>query len=65
MGREEFERDETIELGVMGFVDYTHAPLTEFFKNPVMRDCLADHSSAFDSTACPTLVNINRTLFQF
>ena len=36
--REEFERDDAFELGVVGFVDDTHAAATELFEHPVMRD---------------------------
>ncbi len=39
----EFQRDFAVEFGVLGFVDHTHAALTEFFKDSVMRNSLPDH----------------------
>jgi hypothetical protein len=40
--REKFQRDETAEARVLGFVDDTHAATTEFFDDAVVRDGLAD-----------------------
>jgi hypothetical protein len=59
MGREEFERDVSVELGVLGFVDYSHASLTKFVEYLIMRNGLADHSYTFEYTACPTLLFID------
>ena len=43
MRRQELERDESLELGVLGLIDRTHAAATEFFRDAVVRDGLADH----------------------
>ena len=40
---EKFQRDETAELGVFGFVDDAHSAAAEFFEDAVMGDGLADH----------------------
>jgi hypothetical protein len=39
---EEFEGDKAVEAGVFGFVEHTHAAVTELFKNSVVRDDLTD-----------------------
>jgi hypothetical protein len=36
MWRKELERDEAVELGVLGFIHDAHATLAEFFENLVM-----------------------------
>ena len=40
--RQEFESNETVESGIFGFVDNTHATATELLHNAVMGDGLAD-----------------------
>ena len=40
---EKFQRDETAELGVFGFVDDAHSAAAEFFQDAVVGDGLADH----------------------
>ena len=42
--RQEFESDETIEPGVFGLVNDTHAAAAQLFNNAVVGDSLADHS---------------------
>ena len=39
----EFQRDFAVEFGVLGFVDHTHAALTELFDDFVMGNRFADH----------------------
>ena len=41
--RKKFECDNPAELEVLGLIDNAHAPLSQLFKNLVMRNCLADH----------------------
>ncbi len=41
--RQELERDEAVELGVLGLVDNTHPTAPKLLNNPVMRDDRADH----------------------
>ena len=43
MRRKEFQRDGTVEFGVLGLVDHTHATLAEFLGDFVVRDSVADH----------------------
>ena len=40
---QKFERDESAERQVFGFVDDSHAAATEFFDDAVVRDSLAEH----------------------
>jgi len=42
--RQKLEGDETVQTRIFSFVDYAHAPATDFFNDAVMRDGLADHS---------------------
>src|SRR5690348_14101980 len=44
--RKKFQRDETAEARVFGFVDDAHASAAELFENAVMGDGGADHSRA-------------------
>ncbi len=39
----EFQRDETMQPGVLPLIDHAHTAATEFFDNTVMRNGLADH----------------------
>src|SRR5262249_47617220 len=39
--RQEFKCDKAAELGVLGFVNHTHAPASQFFDNAVVRNSLA------------------------
>jgi hypothetical protein len=41
--REEFERYESIETGVLGLVDHAHPATAELFDDAVMRNGLPDH----------------------
>jgi hypothetical protein len=41
--RQEFESYGTVEFGVVGFIDYAHAALTELFNDLVVADSRADH----------------------
>jgi hypothetical protein len=41
--RQEFQRDEAVQLHVLGSVDNSHSPATELLDNAVVRDCLANH----------------------
>ncbi len=43
MCRKKFERDKPVELGVLGFVDNTHAAFANKFENCVLADRLSDH----------------------
>ncbi len=43
---QEFQSDETVQAGVFGLVDHTHAAAAELFDNAVVRDGLADHRVA-------------------
>jgi hypothetical protein len=45
MGRKEFQGDEAVELGVAGFVDYTHSTLTKFFQDLVVKHFRSDHNA--------------------
>ena len=40
---EKFQRDETAELGVFGFIDDAHSAAAELFQDAVVGDGLADH----------------------
>ena len=44
MMRQKFERDETVEFGVLSFVDNTHAAFTELLEDFVMRYGFANHN---------------------
>src|SRR5271165_1520906 len=41
--RQKFQRNESVQGEVFGFVDDTHASAAEFLENAVMRDDLVDH----------------------
>jgi hypothetical protein len=41
--RQEFQRNETPKLGVLGFVDDTHSTTAKLFDDAVVRDSLANH----------------------
>src|SRR5262245_20970910 len=41
---EEFQRDESTQSGILRFVDNTHTPDANSSENPIMRNCLADHT---------------------
>jgi len=41
--RQELERHEAPQFGVLGFVHYAHATTAEFFDNPVLAESFADH----------------------
>ena len=43
---QELEGDETIQAGVFGSVDHTHATTAELLKNAVVRNGLAEHGQA-------------------
>ena len=43
--RQKLQGHRAAELGVLGFVDDTHAALAEFLGDEVVRDGLIDHSS--------------------
>ena len=38
-----FQRDEAVQLGVLGFVDDAHTAAAQFFDDAVVRDDLPDH----------------------
>jgi hypothetical protein len=40
--RQEFESNEAVQAGVLGFVDYTHTSTTELFQNTVVREGLTE-----------------------
>jgi hypothetical protein len=40
---EEFERDDSIELGIQGLIDHSHPTLADLLKNLIMRYRLVDH----------------------
>src|SRR2546425_4177047 len=40
---QELERDKTVQLGVLGLVDHTHAAAAKLFQNAVVRKSLSDH----------------------
>jgi hypothetical protein len=40
---QEFQRDESAQLGVLRLVHHAHAAATEFFNNPVLAEGFADH----------------------
>ncbi len=42
---QEFQRNEAVQAGVLGFVDNAHATAAKLFQDGVMRDFLADHVS--------------------
>jgi hypothetical protein len=44
--REEFECDKAAGLGVLGFIDDTHAATAELFENAVLRNELTFHEWA-------------------
>ena len=44
MSRQEFQRDEAVELQVLGFIENPHAPLAELLEDFVMGYGLADQS---------------------
>jgi hypothetical protein len=46
--RQELQRDETTKLGVLGFVDDTHASTTELLDDAVMRDGLPNQLRAWN-----------------
>jgi hypothetical protein len=41
---EEFQRDESTKSGILRLVDNTHTPDANSSENPIMRNCLADHT---------------------
>ncbi len=41
--RQEFQCNETLKLGVLGFVDDTHSTTAKLFDDAVVRDSLANH----------------------
>jgi hypothetical protein len=43
--RQEFERHQAAELGVLGLVDDTHAATAELLEYPVVGNGLADHGN--------------------
>jgi hypothetical protein len=43
--RQEFQGDETTQLGVLGLVDHAHPATAELLDDAVVRDGLADHSA--------------------
>jgi hypothetical protein len=42
--RQELEGNKPTELGVLGLIDDTHAPATEFLNNAIVRNGLANHA---------------------
>ena len=42
--RQELQRNEAAQLGVLGLIDHTHAAATELLNDAIVRDGLADHS---------------------
>ncbi len=42
---QELQRNETVEAGVFGFVDHTHAAATQLIQDGVMRDFFPEHVS--------------------
>ncbi len=42
--RQELQGDSTLELGVLGLIDDTHAPATEFLNNAIVRNGLVSHA---------------------
>ena len=49
--RQEFERDQAFELGILGFVHDAHAPAAELGENFVMGNGLADHFFTFKKSS--------------
>jgi len=43
MWRKEFQRDNSVQFGVLGLIHDTHAPLSKFLQNLIMGYCLTDH----------------------
>jgi hypothetical protein len=43
VGREELERNVTVECGVVGFVDHAHSTLAKLFENLIVGYCLTNH----------------------
>ncbi len=43
MMRKEFQRDDPVELRILGFVDHAHAALAELVENLIVGYCLTDH----------------------
>jgi hypothetical protein len=46
--RKELQRDAPAELGVLGFVDDTHPPATQFAEDVVMANSFVIHRSLFE-----------------
>ena len=49
---EEFECDETVEAGVLSFIDHTHAATAELLQDTVVRDCRAAVRRGIGHWAC-------------
>src|SRR6185312_12672787 len=47
--RQELERDEAAELGILGFVNHTHPAAAQLLQDVVMRDCLVEHATRGES----------------
>jgi hypothetical protein len=43
LSRKELERDEAVQLDILGFVHDAHTAAAELFDNAVVRESLADH----------------------
>ena len=41
--RQKFKCHHPTKLSVLGLINHTHPPATEFFDDPIMRDGMADH----------------------
>ena len=44
--RQEFQRHETVQLGIFGFIDDAHTAAAQFFDDAVVRDDLPNHGGA-------------------
>src|SRR5262249_8443188 len=44
--QEEFHRDESAKSDILRLVDNTHTPDANSSENPIMRNCLADHTES-------------------
>ena len=44
---QELQRDEPMQLDILGLIDHTHAAATELLQDAIVRDGLADHGDSF------------------
>ena len=44
--RQKLQRDEAVELGVLGLIDHAHSAAAKLFKYPIMRERFVNHGSS-------------------